>query len=426
MTDGRKAGRPWRLPLRANRADISNLAALAGIQLGNALLPLVAYPFVLGVVGADRFSRIAVTESVMLMLLTVIAYSFDIDGVSRAVPRRADVHAVSLIFSEVLFARLALLAGAVVAILAVSPLFEWVTIALLLSWMLFPLGYILQGAWFFQSLERNGLPAALVITTRVLCLLWIYRVVSTPADYHWVPLIVGVTYAGGGAVLLVSTLVRHSIRLTPVSLPRIGELLLHGKEIFLGNISVVLYRDSNVLILNIFSSSAAVSSYAIAEKLIKVFQAGARPLNQLFFPKVIHALRDLRVPGPPALRTVLRYTIPQLSALALGVATIVASYYLLEDRLPAFFSSISGVAITHLVALMTAAVFVGVANFMFGFVGLNHLDGRRYLMKSILITGLCSIVLCVTLAHFFAATGAALSFVLAEVLLLAQILRAYA
>jgi hypothetical protein len=35
-------------------------------------------------------------------------------------------------------------------------------------------------------------------------------------------------------------------------------------------------------------------------------------------------------------------------------------------------------------------------------------------------------VICVTLVHFFSATGAALTFVLAEMLLLAQILRAYA
>jgi O-antigen/teichoic acid export membrane protein len=417
-----------RVPMRAYRQDAGNLVALTTIQLGNAILPLVVYPLLLATVGTELFSRIAVTEVGMIIALTAVIYSFDIDGVAWLVPKsvQADKGAVSIIFSEVLVVRLAILGAFLVLICALSPLWDRTTFLLLLSWMFVPLGYILQGAWFFQALERNGIHATVMVASRVAGLLLILGLIVSPAEFYLAPLIIGGTHAAGGAVLLGYAIVKYSIRLTPVSIPRVRELLIHGKEVFVGNMSVALYRDSNVLILNAFSSSAAVSTYSIAEKMVKVFQAGARPLNQLFFPKVIRALAPFSEPGRPALRAVLRYTVPQLALLAVGGTAIAIGFYLFRSFIPTELTSSNAAEIVRLVLLMAVSVLFGMANFMLGMGSLIYLGRRRYLAKSILVTGASSVVICVTLVHFFSATGAALTFVLAEMLLLAQILRAYA
>ena len=410
------------------RKGFVNLAALTTVQLGNALLPLVAYPLILSVVGAELFSRIAVTESVMLMILATVVYSFDIDGVSRIASEQvqADKAALSRAFSEVLTARIAILVSAATGIVLLSPLLDRETVSLLLMWMLFPLGYVLQSAWFFQSLERNAVQATIVVVSRLGCLFLVYWFIREPADYFRAPLIIGLSYAIGGAAVFAYALHRHSIRLTRVPAARIGEMLRHGKEVFAGNLSVALYRDSNVLILNAFSSPSAVSLYAIAEKMVKVFQAGARPLNQLFYPKVIRALQDVREPSHAAFKTVLRYTVPQLAGLAVGIAVLAVAFPFLREWFPEVLASASGADVLGLVAVMAISVFFGVANFMFGIGGLNFLGRRWYLARSILTTGVASVVLCIALTSQFGAMGAAVTFVLAEVILFAQVARAYA
>jgi PST family polysaccharide transporter len=410
------------------RKGFANLAALTAVQLGNALLPLVAYPLILSVVGAEHFSRIAVTESVMLMILATVIYSFDLDGVSRVASDevRGDRVALSLAFSEVLMARIAILAVAATGIILLSPLLGRETVSLLLMWMLFPLSYILQSAWFFQSLERNAVQAIIVVVSRLTCLFLLYWFIREPGDYLRAPLIIGLSYAAGGVVTFAYALQRHSIQLTRVSAARIGAMLVHGKEVFAGNLSVALYRDSNVLILNAFSSPAAVSLYAIAEKMVKVFQAGARPLNQLFYPKLIRALQGVREPGHAAFKTVLRYTLPQLGGLAVGMAVVASAFPWLRDWFPNVLASASGVDVLGLVAVMAISVFFGVANFMFGVGALNYLGRRWYLARSIFTTGVVSVAVCIALTSQFGAMGAAVTFVLAEFFLFVQVARAYA
>jgi len=65
------------VPVPMFRRSVANLVALGCIQLANALLPLVAYPFILGIVGAHNFSRVVVTETVMMAVLALVIYSFD-------------------------------------------------------------------------------------------------------------------------------------------------------------------------------------------------------------------------------------------------------------------------------------------------------------------------------------------------------------
>lgn len=410
-----------------HKQSVMNLGALAGIQLANAILPLVAYPLILGAVGAGPFSKIVVTESVTMIVLSIVLYSFDIDGVSRIADQtvRPSAERMAVVFSEVLWARLALLGVYVAALLVAAIFLPAATSALLLMWALLPLSHVLQSAWFYQGTERNLAAALIAGASRVGCLVLVKLLIHAPSDFIIAPLIIGGCYCVGGAASLAFAVIRDRLPLSRVPLRRIRELLIQGKEIPFGNLSVAMYRDSNVLILGALSTPQVVSVYYIAEKAIKVFQALARPLNQLFFPKVIRALGGMHEPNRQAFRIILRYTVPQIACLAVGEVAGVIAYVFYRDYFPAPFRSAQAHEILTLLAIMCVTVYVGVANFMFGMGGLNYLHHRRQFAKAILTTGVCSLILCVALVKLFAATGAAVSFVLAEVLLFALVIRYY-
>jgi len=81
--------------------------------------------------------------------------------------------------------------------------------------------------------------------------------------------------------------------------------------------------------------------------------------------------------------------------------------------------------IPTLIAIMLPATYFGLANFMLGVAGLNHLNERVYLYRAIILVSVISIASCASLSYSLGAEGTALSFALAELLLLFIILTRY-
>jgi len=182
----------------------------------------------------------------------------------------------------------------------------------------------------------------------------------------------------------------------------------------------------NVILLSAAGAGAsAVAAYSIAEKLVKGIQACARPLNQLFFPKAVRAIRGAPRANRDALRMLLALIRPQLLALAALVVVLTVGWMLLADHLPVLRDLPERHAIGLLVLSMIPAVFVGVINFMLGSVGLNHLGEAKYYFACLLAVGLINIATCYALASVFGGSGGAAAFVGSGVLLSYLVLRRY-
>lgn len=411
------------------RKDATNLASLTCIQAFNAAIPLIIFPFALRTVGTDLYAKIATTEAITFVVLTIVLYSFEVDAVSRVVDRKLtdDLEEISRIFSTVLFFRLGLFIASILpALVAV----HWLAPDLqtqLLWWSLVPLSYILQSLWLFQGLERNLPAAAIVASGRVLCLCLIIGLVDGPEDAHLVAVFVGSSFLLSGASSLIYVLSRFKIRLQSVPLSSFKEYAWSGKEIFLGNLSVMLYRDVNLLVLGaVHAGAEAIATYSIAEKLIKGLQAAMRPFNQLFYPKAVRAIREARAADRTAFAIILHFTIPQMIALA---CLIIATATLLAPLREFLTSKVANpfqiTDIAKLLIVMLPAVFIGIANFMLGTAGLNHLNERPYFFRSILTAGILSVGVSLALGWRFGAIGAAIAMVVGEAVLLLLIMRKF-
>lgn len=410
------------------RPGLHNLAALTVIQGSNALVPLVVVPFVLVMVGADAYAPVAIAEAVSVLVLAAVLYSFDLEGVARIVqlgpaPDRA---ALGAVLSDVMAARMSVFALLAPLSLAIFHLVYGEGTLLLALWLLVPLGHVFHSYFLYQALERNIPAAAITLLARVVTLVIVFGFVRGPQNAYLLPLAVGLPFVVGGLVSLAYILAVLGIPLRAPSPARVSEALWKGKEIFAGNLSVALYRDSNVMILAAIGVPAtAISAYSLAEKLVKVAQAVSRPLSQLYLPKVLRVLADAQAPDRVAAKQVARFTVPQLAAntgliIFFAAALLIAAPF--ADRVGAIRDVSSGAL---LAAIMAPAMLFGVANYMFGSAGLNALHQQRYFFTVIVATGLISVFLCTALASLFGATGAAIAFVSAEAILCALVLLRY-
>lgn len=396
-----------------------NLGALTCIQGANALAPLVIFPYALHVLGSQAYAELAVSEVIALLILAVVIFSFDVVGVSSVVHLKAedDHEGISQLFSSILYIRLFLLfSSAALAIIFYHFALGGSSLTMAL-WTMVPLAYIFQSTWLFQGIESNLPPAVFAVVSRLACVGLVFVCVRQPADKNLVPAIMGATYLLGGLASVGYAARRYGLRLRRVALKKLLHLIRDGKEIFLGNISVSLSRDVNVLILGLVGVPAhSLAAYSVAEKFTKSLQAVARPLNQLFFPKAVRAIRSEHAPGRAVARKIFRQTAPQLAVVAVMLLVLVTGYVAAAGyttRLAAF-PDIE--EIVSFLSVMAPAVFFGIVSFMFGSVGLNYLNCRAYFFGVILFVGVLSASTCFMLAHWIGASAAVYCYLGSEIL----------
>lgn len=410
------------------RKDLTNIASLACIQGANAVLPIFIFPYVLHLFGSAKYADLVVSEAISLIILAIVLFSFEVNGVSRVVSSysRGGIAMASNVYCEIFFSRIIIWLICLVGVLFSGLFLQAQFFFSLLCWMLVPLSFIFQSTYFYQSIENNLPVAIFTLISRLTCCLAVFFLLKPETPVYVLPLIVGGCYLAGGMASSIYLRKVLGLQYVSVSLARLWECLLEGKEIFFGNIAVVLFRDSNLLVLSLFSvSPVAIASYSVVEKFIKAFQALIRPLNQFFFTRTIHALRDEVVPRPAALVQVMKLTWIQLLVLATILSGFIILWLLFNDYFEFLRSYPNKNLMAGLFLLMSIGVFFGVANFMLGTAGLNNLNSKKYYATILIVTGVTSVSICLTLTSLWGVYGAATSFVLGELILFTLIVTKY-
>jgi PST family polysaccharide transporter len=418
-----RIGYSWPSP-----SSLINLGSLAVIQISNAVSPLIIYPFALATVGSDGYSQIAIAESLTLFLSTFVLYSFEIDGVAAVVnvdPEKNNEELSQAFWDITLIRCTFYFLGTWV--LATIVYFTKPTLLLLtLEWSLASLALAIQPNWLYQGLERNFPLALTTAASRAGVVVTILLFVHKPEDYWLVPGIIGCWYLVGAAVAAGYSIWIFKLKFALPHISRLGHRVWHGKEIFLGNIGVSLYRDVNVLLLGIFGvPSTNIAAYSLAEKLVKAIQASTRPLNQFFFPRALAIAKSASAPSPVVFQRILRITIPQWLVVAVIILCLVTGYLILDKTLPTIGHFDNANVVFGLASAMSIAALAGLANFMFGSAGLNALGARRYLFLAILGVGVVSLMIGIIIIPLIGSSGAAVSFVFSELFLFVLIARRY-
>ncbi len=407
------------------RRDALNLMALALIQGSNALVPLLIFPIALLRVGAEGFAQIVFAEAVSVMALIVCIYSYEIQGVIKVARFGEEPNAerIAGVYSEILFSRLILFGVCAVALLTVCLVVNPEMLLMLASFMLVPLGYVLQSTWLYQATEKNAPLSIVCVLTRAASVLIVYLFLREQSDALIVPLAIGSGAVACGILSMLYIRFGMGLKICKPTRSELANSIRGGRAIFAGNIFVAMYRDSYVLLLGALGmSGVVVSTYAMAEKLVKCIQAMVRPINQLFFPKTLRTLVDVRQPNVLVLTRVWGLVWPQMLIVFSGALAGLFIYWVYRDHVSILSDMPNRAQIETLVVTMLAAVFIGVANFMYGAVTLNALHEEYYFSRSLLIAGVAGITACVSLAPSLGSLGAAIAFVLSECVLLAQVL----
>src|SRR5690554_3233147 len=87
-----------------------NFAYLLMLQVANYVFPLITIPYLARVIGVEGFGKIAFAAAIILWLQTIADWGFNYTATRDVAKSRDDPERISEIFSNVLWARLFLMA----------------------------------------------------------------------------------------------------------------------------------------------------------------------------------------------------------------------------------------------------------------------------------------------------------------------------
>lgn len=399
--------------LKRYRQVIENFFSLSILNALNVLLPLVTLPYILHVVGKANYGAYSYVYTVLQYVIMFSTYGFNFSATKQISQCRDDKEAVSRIYNAVIACK------GVIAILLSAILFFSSRIVfkdeagqhMFLYGLGMVVGDIFTPVWLFQGMEKMKYMTLVNASSKVLFTVLIFIVVRERDDFGLLILLNSFGYLLAGLLSLILVYRQFHIRFCRTTIKELLFQIKEGGAVFGSTFSMNLYRNANVIILKQFVSDDLVGIYSAAEKVIKGFQSLISPAAQALFPHL-----SLRFKGKTVkdnVKLLRKISIPFTAV----VVAVTVGVYLFAPMISNILCGKEFVACVPLIRIMTLVILFGEINYLLGIVGLINMDGQRYFFRSVLITGIFSVVFMLLMTPCHGVYTAAWAMSMSEILL---------
>jgi PST family polysaccharide transporter len=388
-----------------------NVISLYVLQFGNYVLPLATVPYLVRVLGPEKFGLVAFGQGLMAYFSLAVNYGFDWSCTRKVALHRDDPELVNQIAANVWGAKALLCAATLVLLLILLTLLPGLRAEapLLLVLYVSVLGSMLFPAWLFQGLERMSAISVTNLCARTLGAVAIFLFIRRPADF----LIYAIIFSAQGLVAgLIGAGVAFKMFQLHLFLPSWRGVLQEISEstpLFCTTAAIGLYTSGNAFILGLLTSPVVVGYYSGAEKIVTSVLGLIGPLFQALFPHITKLAGQSREFALRAARKALFL----LGTFGLGMTTIVICAAPLIVRIllgPRYTDSIGVLRILAVNIFNVSVATVWSTLVMISF------KRDRAVMILVLLSGCLNLALAFILVPLYAEKGMATAVVCAETL----------
>ena len=292
------------LKKKSNSNIKKNYFYLLLIQGTNLVLPLITFPYLVRVLGSEKYGLVMISYSLMKFFIITVDFGFNISATREVALLKDNINKLSKFFWNVTIIKLVLLVITflILLLLTVSvdklqldPLIYLLSFGLVLGQSIFP-------TWFFQGIEKMQVITIINVIAKVFFTITIFFIVLGPKDYYYVPILNGIGFIVSGLLGFL-----YSLKYIKIIFPSFQDIKNNIKKtfsLFVSNIAVSLYSSTNTLILGFFIGDSIAGVYASMEKLILAIQTMYTPIYQAIFPnlstknkmEVKHTIAKMKIP----------------------------------------------------------------------------------------------------------------------------------
>jgi len=396
-----------------NKRLFSNFVSLSLLQAANYLLPLITLPYLVRVLGPDKFGLIAFSQAFVQYFVIITDYGFNLSATREISIHRDNKEKLSEIFSAVIVIKLGLF---LISFLLISVIIfsfskfrsDWVLYYISLSVIL---GQVLFPIWFFQGIERMKYITVLNIIAKLIFTIAIFIFIKNVTHYIYVPLLNSLGFAIVGIIALCIVFKDFGIKFKISGINVIKRELKEGFPLFLSTASIPLFNETNIVILGIFHDNSTVAVYSLSAKIIGILTALQTPMLNSFFPYIS---KELQINPSYALKKLWKLLLYStlLNAIILTLIDILSPLLIPFIFGKNFIQSVNPFIIMSFIPLMSCI------STILGVHILVNFNKSSLFSNSMVFTALFNLCIVIPLVIFFRENGAAISRAISELFLM--------
>ncbi len=383
------------------------------LQFVNILVPLISYPYLLRILGPEKYGVIAVANASAAIVTTIADYGYGFLGVKDVAKISDSPSQLSEYFSRAIITRSAIYMLLCVLFVPLSLSIPFVNSEILLFSLtlagIFPI--LLFPQWLYIGLQEVRRLNYFILLQRGLNVALIFLIIRDASDYKIFP-IASIIPAIITAVAGFHYCHSRGIKLQPFLKLDLYRELKDGFYIFISQSVTSIYAQINPLLLMVFlGNSVAVGYYAVGERIVLLYRSIFSPLNQLYLPFISKKYSEEPI---QALKQTKEYARIIFLANAIGMIVLIIFAKTIVRIIAGelFYNSTSVIYI-----LSPTLIFVALNN-LAGVHVLLNLDRKKEFLIGILAGAVIHLVLVAALSPIFSYLSAAISWAVSEAVVL--------
>ena len=263
-----------------------NFICLSSLQGVNYILPLLTFPYLVRILGIEKFGLITFAQAFIQYFVIFTDYGFNLSGTREISINRNNREKVSEIFNSIMAAKFALMLVSIVILSIIIVSFgkfreSWIIFSLTFGLVI---GNIIFPVWFFQGMEKMKYITFLNILAKTIFTILIFLCVRKVSDYIFVPAINSLGFIIAGIVSLWIIIKDFKVKIFLPDIKTIKKYLNESTHFFISRASYSIMTSSNTLMLGLFNTARMVGLYSTAQKLSLAIDNAYYPLCDVLYP----------------------------------------------------------------------------------------------------------------------------------------------
>ncbi|MBU0548303.1 MAG: flippase [Candidatus Omnitrophica bacterium] len=268
---------------------LANFISLTTLQGVNYLLPLVVLPYLIRVIGIEKFGLIAFAQSLVQYFMILTDYGFSLSATRKISLCKDCQTQTSAIFSSVMTVKL-LLAGLSFLILCMIMYFvprfrnDWLVYILSFGAVV---GNTLFPVWFFQGKEKMSYITLINVIGGITYAICIFIFIKGPKDYLLLPILNSLLFIIGGIFGLYIAFSKFKLEFIFQKYTDIKNELKTGWDIFISTVSINAYTTTRIFAVGLFTNNTITGYFSLAERIANFIQTFPMDsFSRAVFPRI--------------------------------------------------------------------------------------------------------------------------------------------
>ncbi len=272
-------------------------------QLINLGVPLIIASYIINKCGMENWGRIATYISIFLIINIFTDYGNLINGVKTisvnknnfTIQKEYLIKTYNLKFIVLFF---------IFICFSVSTIFFFNQRFFIIFGFVYVLSLTLSPIWYFQAIENYFIVNKIIFFSKTLQLILLFIFVDNISDYIYYFLVLGISNILVFSFYLNKIRKKHAIVLNDIIIFKKNNIFITELPIVLSNLSITLYTQLPILIINYFLGNIETGIFKIIEMTLNIFRSYLSVFFSLTYPRFCVIFSESKLLGVQFLKKV--------------------------------------------------------------------------------------------------------------------------